>query len=71
MVMVWLLLVEEKMPSSNLMSAASTFHICAAIFFAFSMMRSAAWLKAEPQIAAVREPPVPVPKKTLSVSPWT
>ena len=42
MVVVWLVLVLEKMPSSNLMSATSTFMLCAAIALALAMTFSPA-----------------------------
>ena len=70
MVMVWLDLVLEKMPSLKFTSAASTFMLCAAIALALTMTFSPALWKAAPDIVAERDPPVPSPKNTLSVSPW-
>ena len=61
MVMVWLVLGDENMPSSNLRSSTPTLSTCAAIFLAFSITFSAALATAEPPMAAEREPPVPSP----------
>ena len=70
MVMVWLVLVLEKMPSLKLTSAGSTLRLCAAIALALVITFSAALWNAEPDMVAERDPPVPSPKNTLSVSPW-
>ena len=44
--------------------------MCAAIFLALAMIFSLTMTKRRPAIVAEREPPVPSPKNTASVSPW-
>jgi hypothetical protein len=44
--------------------------LCAAIALAFSMIFTPALWNAAPDMVAEREPPVPSPRNTLSVSPW-
>ncbi len=70
MVSVWLLFGVENTPSANLMSATSTLSMWAAIALPLASTFSAAMVKAEPENAAEREPPVPSAKNTWSVSPW-
>ena len=71
MVTVWLVCLLENMPSSNLTSSAGTLSRCAAIAVAFTVILSLAISIAEPPMVAEREPPVPSPKNTWSVSPCT
>ncbi len=70
MVSVWLVLGDEKMPSVKLTSSCATLSIWAAIALALATIFSVATWKAEPARVAEREPPVPSPKNTRSVSPW-
>ena len=71
MLSVRLVLGLEKTPSAKLMSAASTLSRWAASCFALVVILSAAMSTADPPMVAEREPPVPSPRKTWSVSPCT
>ena len=70
MVSVRLVPGAEKMPSANFTSPASTLNMWAAIARALVTILSVATWNAELPMVAVREPPVPSPKNTWSVSPW-
>ena len=70
MVSVRLVPGAEKMPSENFTSSASTLSIWAAMARALVTILSVATWKAELPMVAVRDPPVPSPKNTWSVSPW-
>ena len=67
---VRLVLLVEKTPSSKRSSSGSTCSMCAAMARALATTFSLARWKAEPAMAEEREPPVPSPKNTWSVSPW-
>ena len=71
MVNVRLVFGLEKIPSAKLTSPASTPSRWAASVLALAMIFSTAPWNADPASVAERDPPVPWPKKTLSVSPCT
>jgi len=58
-----------NVPRTYSIDASSTSSRCAAIFFAFSMMRSAAQYSATPPTARLRLPYVSMPSGTTDVSP--
>ena len=58
-----------KFPSANSISSSEASKVCAALFLPFSMTLSAAFMMAEPPTAMDREPYVPIPNGTRSVSP--
>ena len=68
---VWLVVPDENTPSSNLRSASATLSMWAAMVRALATIFSVARWKAEPAMLDEREPPVPSPKNTWSVSPCT
>ena len=59
-----------KRPSLNSMSASDASRRCAASFLPLAMIFSLTSTIAPPLIVVEREPPVPMPKATASVSPW-
>ena len=71
MVKVRLVFGLAKIPSAKFTSATSTPSRWAASAFALAVIFPIAPWNADPASVAEREPPVPWPKKTLSVSPCT
>jgi hypothetical protein len=61
----------EKRPSSKLISSPSAPRTEAATALALATILSVARWTADPPSAAERDPPVPSPIATFSVSPWT
>ena len=60
---------DENTPSAKSTSPTSTSNWCAAMRLPFSITLSDAISSAEPPMVAEREPPVPSPSATASVSP--
>ena len=59
-----------KRPSLNSMSSSAASSRCAASFLPLAMIFSLTRTMAPPLIVVEREPPVPMPNATASVSPW-